>query len=340
MRQSGIKRVKWLRTLLNRYYGGKANDRERRIVEEWIPTAGEEESGLDRQVAEERCDEIWRRLENRCLGEDLNRRRKRRSIRVVYYAAAVAAAASLLLMIGIPGKVADPEASRSLGIGFEDADTRKEYIVATDSIRKLTLPDGSRICLNEGTRLAYQPERFNLRSREVWLEEGEAFFEVCPDPSRAFTVYHGSMRTIVRGTSFNIRSYKSLGEEVVAVRSGRVEVRTDTLLVGSLKRGEAILWNRATGHLTHAGCSDDDLMAWMEHRLVLRHASVAELGLRIKQLYNKDLVVEDNALPEMRLSVAFPPRCPLENVVSVLAELYGVSCRVEGDLLIFSRHRA
>ncbi|HMM18022.1 MAG TPA: FecR domain-containing protein, partial [Petrimonas sp.] len=54
--------------------------------------------------------------------------------------------------------------------------------IATNSIKNIKLSDGSEIILNSGTTL-------RENSREVWLEEGEAFFDVRSDVNQPFVVH-------------------------------------------------------------------------------------------------------------------------------------------------------
>lgn len=105
--------------------------------------------------------------------------------------------------------------------------TRKEEItlveVTTGNGQQdvVTLPDGSRVTLNENSKLTY-PAVFIDRYRLLSLE-GEAFFDVAADSLRSFRVQTGRLQTMTIGTSFNVRSVP--GEDVVVtVVSGRVRV--------------------------------------------------------------------------------------------------------------------
>src|SRR5688500_1274745 len=46
-------------------------------------------------------------------------------------------------------------------------------------IRRITLPDGSQVCLNMNSRLEFDPQQFNRTERLVKLS-GEGYFEVVP----------------------------------------------------------------------------------------------------------------------------------------------------------------
>ena len=87
--------------------------------------------------------------------------------------------------------------------------------------RTLTLADGSTVVLNTRTRIHV---RLSHRTREVELDEGEAFFEVAHDALRPFTVQTrlGSARAV--GTHFNVDLRPS--RLVVTTTEGRVLVRS------------------------------------------------------------------------------------------------------------------
>ncbi|MFH6991523.1 FecR family protein [Flavobacterium sp. FlaQc-48] len=102
-------------------------------------------------------------------------------------------------------------------------------------IRLLCLSDGTRVWLNQNSEIEY-PVRFLKKERIVKLK-GEAFFEVKRDPARPFIIHSGAIKTIVLGTSFNIKAYDNHKAEV-NVRTGKVRVESlqnEVLLVRGYK---------------------------------------------------------------------------------------------------------
>ncbi|WP_341839177.1 FecR family protein [Chitinophaga caseinilytica] len=84
----------------------------------------------------------------------------------------------------------------------------------------LFLPDGSRVVLGKGARIAYNL-LMDGSKREVKLT-GEAFFDVVPNPQQPFYIYTDKMVVKVLGTSFRVKA--SGAEESVAVSTGKVSV--------------------------------------------------------------------------------------------------------------------
>lgn len=69
---------------------------------------------------------------------------------------------------------------------------------------KITLPDGTFVHLNAGTRLKF-PTRFDTSKREIFLS-GEAYFEVAKDNARPFYVITDIAKIKVHGTAFNVNT--------------------------------------------------------------------------------------------------------------------------------------
>jgi transmembrane sensor len=89
--------------------------------------------------------------------------------------------------------------------------------------RFVSLGDGSTVVLQPNSRLSYE-QPFRPDSRRVWLT-GEAFFEVTKNPKQPFRVQADRhFTTEVLGTSFRIRAFTNEPTGLVAVKTGRVAV--------------------------------------------------------------------------------------------------------------------
>lgn len=93
---------------------------------------------------------------------------------------------------------------------------------ANGSRTHLTLPDGTRVWLNAGSRIDY-PKNFGATSREANLT-GEAFFDVAADPGKPFIIHARKIDILVLGTTFNIKSYPSDKNTEATLVRGSIEV--------------------------------------------------------------------------------------------------------------------
>lgn len=93
-------------------------------------------------------------------------------------------------------------------------------VTATANSMALELPDHSKVRLQAGSTLTY-PERFSNKERHVSIQ-GEAFFEVTPNPAQPFTIDAGTVDVRVLGTSFYVTT--SGDAATVAVTTGKVSM--------------------------------------------------------------------------------------------------------------------
>src|SRR5690625_7625236 len=69
------------------------------------------------------------------------------------------------------------------------------------------------------------PKRFQTDAREIYLD-GEAYFEVAPNPDQPFIVHIGDVEVEVLGPEFNVRGWKEDPGIEVVVSGGSVSVRS------------------------------------------------------------------------------------------------------------------
>ncbi|WP_154402467.1 FecR family protein [Mucilaginibacter endophyticus] len=112
---------------------------------------------------------------------------------------------------------------------LEVVDPAKQVELATapGKHRQISLPDGTRIWLSPGSKISY-PDKFRAKERLVKLE-GEAFFDVVHDEDHPFVIQSGQLKTVVLGTSFNVKAYPDEIISEVTVISGKVAVQEHDL---------------------------------------------------------------------------------------------------------------
>jgi transmembrane sensor len=99
---------------------------------------------------------------------------------------------------------------------------RSDFYTGTGQIKRVTLDDGSNVELNAESAIAVH---YNAGQRRVSLLEGEAWFEVSPDPARPFVVEASGGTVAALGTVFdvdveNARAHVTVVQHRVAVESG------------------------------------------------------------------------------------------------------------------------
>jgi len=97
-----------------------------------------------------------------------------------------------------------------------------EIFTGNGSRTHLTLPDGTVVWLNAGSRINYE-KNFGATQRVVTLT-GEAFFDVAPNASKPFVIHTARIDIRVLGTSFNVKSYPTDKTTETTLIHGSIEV--------------------------------------------------------------------------------------------------------------------
>ena len=107
----------------------------------------------------------------------------------------------------------------SAAVWYLHRDPGETYASAIGEVRRIELPDGSRLTLNTNTVATVQ---FEPKMRDISLERGEALFQVAHDASRPFVVHVNDVQIRAIGTAFTVRRE---GERTdVLVTEGTVEI--------------------------------------------------------------------------------------------------------------------
>ncbi|CAM4099527.1 FecR domain-containing protein [Gillisia limnaea] len=188
--------------LAEKYAIKKANSQEKLAIDIFLKKMQEQEVYSFVNLDQAKRDKIFRGIECKIQLKKISRKK--------YWQSIIASAAVLLLLMGT--------VLLSLIL-----DNNLTQVAAKGEKKEIELNDGSRVFLNSGSKISY-PKNFK-EDRTITLE-GEAFFEVAPNPEKPFQIKTGSIETKVLGTSFNINAY-SEGKEKISVNSGIVEVSNE-----------------------------------------------------------------------------------------------------------------
>lgn len=133
--------------------------------------------------------------------------------------AVMIAAASLLLVAGWY--------AGSSRLSSKMATHVSTYTTGDGERASITLPDGSTVLLNVGSKLEV-PATFAAGTRSLKLT-GEALFTVTHQAGLPFTVLAGTTTTRVLGTTFVVRNYPTDTAAMISVREGRVSVEGEVV---------------------------------------------------------------------------------------------------------------
>ncbi len=327
-----------LRRLRSRTQGGAANERRfRRVAELWdlAGLAGDpDESGMvtpDAETIVGRASEPtpvdWE--PGHLLGEGAprsgaagpqgkERRRRAHRPRRLLVGGMAAGLTALGFGLGLLSSGVWGEAGEAAGLSEVEVRTGPEELTT--------------VMLGDGTAIRVGPEsmlRLSGQGEEVrgaWLE-GKAFFGVEADEERSFTVRTTYGDAMALGTRFEVSTEAE--EFRVLVVEGSVRV---TASGSEVEVGEGVMSRSPGGEPPETAAVEnmEDLLAWMGPTLVFRGTTLQRAIEEIEQRYGVEVEVEDESLLEMTVTGTFTV-LPVERVMSVICEIVGAECEIQGD---------
>ncbi len=206
----------------------------------------------------------------------------------------------------------------------------------TDHIK---LSDGSLITLDASSRLRY-PVKFVNHKRPVYLDEGEALFDVAKDKTSPFTVYTTKYATTALGTAFNIRSYANEHKISISLIHGKIRVDDLHPSVKSnatkiLLPHQQLVLNKLSGQAIKADFKDEaPIIAWKDGVLSFQDATMDEVLNSIQNRFN--VVIKNNS---SRINWSYTGTFknePLGDVLKTVCLTEGISCVINKNNITFN----
>lgn len=165
------------------------------------------------------------------------------------------------------------------------------------STTAVTLPDGSRVWINAGSRLSYS-QGFGVGSRDVQLA-GEGYFEVTKNASLPFSVLSGSLKVRVLGTKFVVRDYPEDRSAMVALREGCVALGCLKDASGreyQLQPNERAVLDKNTNNMLIESCNASAANQWTTGLLIFSNSRLSDIVATLSRSYNQRIVLANQKL--------------------------------------------
>ena len=180
---------------------------------------------------------------------------------------------------------------------------------------EIVLPDGSKIWLNNNSKLTY-PKNFNQSVRQVELI-GEGYFEIQRNVKVPFIVKTSDISIKVLGTKFNISAYPNDKFIETTLISGKVTVQSNENpeVISTLNPGESMTFDKLNNRAAIASVDTKFYTYWMKGEFVFKDERFETLAKRIERIYNVEITFDDPALKEKTYTGDFKVD---DNIYSIL----------------------
>lgn len=155
---------------------------------------------------------------------------------------------------------------------------------------RITLPDGTQVCLNAGSYLEY-PQDFGINNRRLNLV-GEAYFDVTHNGKLPFIINTKELDLRVLGTRFSFSNYADDDYITVDLAKGKValsEHRNHQEIF--LTPNERMVYNKKTGEMRKTAINADNTTAWTHNELFFDEQPLSEIAKELSRAYNVKIEV-------------------------------------------------
>ena len=204
-----------------------------------------------------------------------------------------------------------------------------------------TLPDGTGIWLNAGSKIIYQISE-EKPVREVTLE-GEAYFYVSKNPDHPFTVNAGEMIIKAYGTEFNVKAYpeEKKVETTLVKGSVSVEIKYKPSNKTLLKPDEQAIYykpnsGRSENFLVSKGIDPSIYTLWINDRLQIRGETLEDLAVILERKYDVTIHFDDNTLKYLRFTGIIENET-IEQILELIKISSKVDYHIDGRIILLSK---
>lgn len=311
-------------SLIIRIFSGEANPEEKKQVKEWI------NSNPKNNKTYADLQEIWLASGNekeydteKAICRFRQKIRKNRAIpmpEILKYAAIIILLISLPLVYfwGNKGTIT-PKTYTTITCNFGDKST-------------VTLPDGSLVYLNSGSKLTFN-NNFSEEYRQVFLE-GEAYFSVKRNEEIPFKVKASEIEIEVLGTEFDLKAYPEENLISTTLVKGKVKISSGSQQI-IMKPSKKAIFNRTEKKFKMYNLSDTGHETeWKDGRLIFRNESLGELELKLERWFDVDIEFGDDQVKKRRFSGVLERESILK-AVSYFGCSKHVGYRINGNEITF-----
>ena len=220
-------------------------------------------------------------------------------------------------------------ASLALFVVFDDLSLflRSDYSAGTGQTKRVTLEDGSRVELDAKSAISV---RYAPGARRLTLLEGEAWFEVAPDPTRPFVVEAAGGTVTALGTAFDVALEKEHAE--VTVTQHRVSIASggQTMIV---EEGQQSAYAKSAAAHPAEPANVERATAWRRGRLMFENRPLGEVVEALGRYHRGHVYFTNPALRSRRVTGIFGTDDPLSALDEIEISLGLHSARFSNYLI-------
>lgn len=206
-----------------------------------------------------------------------------------------------------------------------------EVMAPNGQIAECVLADGTKVWLNAGTSISYNPT-LSGKNRLVNLK-GEAYFEVTKNPERPFIVNTKKLRVKVLGTHFNVKAYPEDKTIETTLEEGRVELQLKDY--PDQKPVELQPGEHATVEINQKNIKIEKtdtylLTAWRDRKFVFKDATLKQIVEQLDKFYNVRIHLKNEAMGQIRFRGMFSYDQNIFDALEAIEQTANLTFKMDG----------
>ncbi len=207
-------------------------------------------------------------------------------------------------LIGIAAVLLAAVTIGAFSLRYAAAPRDRVYSTPIGGHKTVTFADGTRIELNTDTVLR---TRMTTAQRTVWLEKGEAYFQVRHNSANPFVVYAGHHRVTDLGTKFLVRRDPGRLEVALIEGSVRFGAAANNAQSALLKPGDVATATPGTMFVGRESLKRlNNELSWRRGVLVFKHTTLAAAATEFNRYNRQQLIIADPAAAGLTIDGTFP----------------------------------
>lgn len=188
-------------------------------------------------------------------------------------------------------------------IRFFKTDDTMRVVTGAAQHKKITMPDGSQVLLNQNTEITYDENRY-AQNRVIELVRGEAYFVVIHNNAYPFRINAANFQIKDIGTSFNVKcDSKSVA---VTVSSGVVslsdKLNKHAVTLTSNQKG---IGNATSSEIISIANDEMNYKAWTDHSFQFLNVTMAAVVKTVSEVYGVHIVMADSTMGRKKITLSF-----------------------------------
>ena len=194
---------------------------------------------------------------------------------------------------------------------------------------RLVLGDGTKVWLNSASSLNY-PVQFAEKERCVELD-GEAYFEVTPDPERPFIVKSGGVQTRVLGTAFNFSAYRGENASTITLLTGKVAVSAPGHAERVLLPGQQLKYDAENRKTVIKEVDAEDFVVWKDGLFLFNDCGLEEIIPRLSRWYGVTFHYDREKFGDLKFYIKTRRYEDIGTILNLLKLTENVTYSIEGN---------